>query len=317
MEADFTTRTPSLARRDALRRIGAAAAGLVIAGSRESHADAPLTAVIAMHQREIPTTKESLPVIGMGTWQTFDVSRDAEPPLYDVLRAFAEGGGRLIDSSPMYGRSEEVTGDLVAKVGLPAKPFIATKVWTSGKDAGIRQMRDSMRKLRMKACDLMQVHNLLDVDTHLDTLAEWKKQGLVRYVGVTHYTASGADAVAKVISRRPVDFVQINYSVAERDAEDRLLPLCRDKGVAVIANRPFAGGDMFRRLRGKPIPPWAAEIDCATWAQLMLKFVVSHPAMTCAIPASARPEHTRDNMQAGYGRMPDAATRKRIVEAAA
>jgi diketogulonate reductase-like aldo/keto reductase len=159
------------------------------------------------------------------------------------------------------------------------------------------------------------VHNLLDVDTHLDTLAGWKKEGLVRYVGVTHYTASGADAVAKVISRRPVDFVQINYSVAERDAEQRLLPLCRDKGVAVIANRPFAGGDMFRRLRGKALPPWAAEIDCASWAQLMLKFIVSHPAMTCAIPASAKPEHTRDNMAGGYGRMPDEAMRARIAEA--
>jgi diketogulonate reductase-like aldo/keto reductase len=174
-------------------------------------------------------------------------------------------------------------------------------------------MEDSMRKLRVKVMDLMQVHNLLDVDTHLATLEAWKKEGRVRYVGVTHYTASGAEDVARLVDRRPVDFVQINYSVAERDAEKRLLPLCRDKGIAVIANRPFAGGELFRQLRARPIPPWAGEIDCASWAQLMLKFVVSHPAMTCAIPASAKPEHTRDNMAAGLGRMPDAATREKIA----
>jgi len=307
-------RTHEIGRREALRRIGVAAAGLAMTPARDAGAASPPP--VAMHQREIPSTGESLPAIGIGTWQTFDVGGGAaRAPLEEVLRVFAQMGGRVIDSSPMYGRSEEVAGDLVAALGVPAKPFIATKVWTSGREEGIRQMRDSMRKLRVKAFDLMQVHNLLDVDTHLDTLAEWKKQGLVRYVGVTHYTASGADAVAKVISRRPVDFVQINYSVAERDAEERLLPLCRDKGVAVIANRPFAGGDMFRRLRGKPLPPWAAEIDCASWAQLMLKFVVSHPAMTCAIPASAKAEHTRDNMGGGCGRMPGEAMRNRIVEA--
>jgi len=301
-------------RREALRRMGAAAAGLALAASRETAAQSPLPGT--MHQREIPSTHESLSVIGIGTWQTFDVGTGSpREPLEQVLRVFAEMGGRLIDSSPMYGRSEEVAGDLVAKTGAPAKPFIATKVWTSGREAGIRQMRESMAKLRVKVCDLMQVHNLLDVDTHLDTLAGWKKEGLVRYVGVTHYTAGGASDVAKVISRRRVDFVQINYSVAERDAEARLLPLCRDRGVAVIANRPFAGGDLFRRLRGTSLPPWAAEIDCASWAQLMLKFIVSHPAMTCAIPASAKPEHTRDNMGAGYGKMPDETMRERIAAA--
>jgi diketogulonate reductase-like aldo/keto reductase len=280
---------------------------------------APNTSEESMLLRPIPSTRELLPVIGIGTWQTFDVG-SAPPdraPLEEVLKVFAGMEGTLIDSSPMYGRSEEVVGDLVAKTRSPANPFIATKVWTSGRDEGIRQMRDSMRKLRVKVCDLMQVHNLLDADTHLDTLAEWKRAGTVRYVGVTHYTASGAEAVAQLISRRTVDFVQINYSVAERDAEERLLPLCRDKDVAVIANRPFAGGETFRRLAGKPVPSWAAEIDCATWAQLMLKFVVSHPAMTCAIPASAKPEHTRDNMMAGRGRMPDGKMRARIAAAIA
>jgi diketogulonate reductase-like aldo/keto reductase len=302
-------------RRDALRHIGLAAAAVATGAARGASA----VTEESMLFRPIPSTRELLPVIGIGTWQTFDVGSSAadRAPLEEVLKAFAELGGTMIDSSPMYGRSEEVVGDLVAKTKAPANPFIATKVWTSGKDEGIRQMRDSLRKLRVKVCDLMQVHNLLDVDTHLDTLAVWKRDGSVRYVGVTHYTASGADAVAQVISRRNVDFVQINYSVAERDAENRLLPLCRDKGVAVIANRPFAGGEIFRRVAGKPVPDWAAEIDCASWAQLMLKFIVSHPAITCAIPASAKPEHTRDNMKGGYGRMPDEAMRRRIIDAIA
>jgi diketogulonate reductase-like aldo/keto reductase len=305
----------SVDRREALRRMGWAAAAMATSAARNVSA----ATEESMLFRPIPSTRELIPVIGIGTWQTFDVgsAADERAPLEEVLRAFAAMEGTMIDSSPMYGRSEEVAGDLIAKTKAPANPFIATKVWISGKDAGIRQMRDSMRKLRVKVCDLMQVHNLLDVDTHLDTLGEWKREGTVRYVGVTHYTASGADDVAKLISRRKVDFVQINYSVAERAAEERLLPLCRDEGVAVIANRPFAGGEIFRRVAGKPVPAWAAEIDCASWAQLMLKFVVSHPAMTCAIPASAKPEHTRDNMKAGFGRMPDEKMRARIAAATA
>jgi diketogulonate reductase-like aldo/keto reductase len=306
-----------MARREALRRIGAAAGATWVASVAVSAgAQPPAERLIAI--RAIPASGEAIPIIGLGTWQTFDAGSNAvaRKPLEQVLEAFSAAGGRVIDSSPMYGSSEEVVGDLRTKTGAPPKPFIATKVWTTGKDSGIRQMEDSMRKLRVKVLDLMQVHNLLDVDTHLATLEAWKKEGRVRYVGVTHYTASGADAVAKVIARRPVDFVQINYSVAERDAEERLLPLCRDNGVAVIANRPFAGGDLFRRLRGTALPPWAAEIDCTSWAQLMLKFIVAHPALTCAIPASAKPEHTRDNMGAGYGRMPDEAMRNRIAKAA-
>jgi diketogulonate reductase-like aldo/keto reductase len=301
-------------RREALARIGLTAAGLAMGASSSVMGQA--TGAEAIHQRRIPSSGEMLPVIGLGTWQTFDVGPGAaqRTPLEAVLLAFAEMGGKAIDSSPMYGRSEEVAGDLVAKLKLRPRLFIATKVWTSGKEAGIRQMQDSMGKLRVKVCDLMQVHNLLDVDTHLDTLGEWKKDGRVRYAGVTHYTASGAAEVAKVITRRPVDFVQINYSVAERDAEERLLPLARERGVAVIANRPFAGGEVFRKVRGKPVPDWAREIDCETWAQLMLKFIVGHPAITCAIPASNRVEHTRDNMKAGYGRMPDENMRKRIAD---
>jgi diketogulonate reductase-like aldo/keto reductase len=299
-------------RREALRSIGTLGAAAALPASTRSSAQVNPTSIVT---RTIPSSGEALPVIGLGTWQTFDVgsSSGERAPLAEVLEAFAGRGGRVIDSSPMYGRSEEVAGDLTAKLAPNAKLFIATKVWTSGREEGIRQMEDSMRKLRVKAIDLMQVHNLLDVDTHLDTLERWKRDGRVRYLGVTHYTASGAEDVARVIERRKVDFVQINYSVAERAAEKRLLPLARDRGVAVIANRPFAGGDMFRRLRGKPVPGWAREIDCDSWAQLMLKFVVSHPAITCAIPASAKAEHTRDNMQGGYGRMPDAKMRESIA----
>jgi diketogulonate reductase-like aldo/keto reductase len=259
--------------------------------------------------------QEPLPVIGLGTWQTFDVGTTASEraPLEAVLREFAALGGRLIDSSPMYGRSEEVAGDLMAQLKLDDSLFVATKVWTTGKQAGIDQMEDSMRKLRRRPLDLMQVHNLVDVTTHLDTLRGWKRDGKIRYLGVTHYTASGADAVARLIESEVVDAVQINYSVGERDAERRLLPLALERKIAVIANRPFAGGDLFRRLRAKPLPDWAAEIDCQSWAQVLLKFVISHPALTCAIPATSKVEHLRDNMQGGVGRLPDAKLRQRIA----
>ncbi len=267
----------------------------------------------ALLTRPIPSTGEALPAIGLGTWQTFDVAPSARAGLEGVLGAFVELGGSVVDSSPMYGRSEEVVGDLAAKLGVQSTLFLATKVWTSGKTAGIRQMEDSMRKLRATRIDLMQVHNLVDVDTHLDTLAEWKREGRVRYVGVTHYTAGHHDAVARIIAARPVDFVQINYSVGEREAESRLLPLAQERGVAVLANRPFAGGDLFRRLRSRPLPAWAAEIDCTSWAQVLLKFVISHTAITCAIPATSQVTHLRDNMQAAHGRLPDAALRARIA----
>ena len=268
-------------------------------------------AVSAMHTRPIPSSGEKLPVIGMGTWQTFDVADPA--PLEEVLKVFSELGGKLLDSSPMYGKSEQVAGDLLGKLGLRDKLFIATKVWTKGKAEGIAQMEASMKKLRAKPIDLMQVHNLVDVSTHLDTLRGWKKDGIVRYLGVTHYTASQHDAVAKLVASENLDFLQINYSLGEREAEDKLLPLAKDRGVAVIVNRPFAGGELFKKLREKPLPAWAKEIDCESWAQVMLKFVVSHPAITCAIPATSKVTHLRDNMKAGLGAMPDEAMRKRIA----
>lgn len=261
-------------------------------------------------------TKMNLPAIGLGTWQTFDVgpSESARKPLEEVLSLFVQLGGRVVDSSPMYGRSEEVLGDIAVKLGVRDKLFMATKVWTSGRAAGIRQMEDSERKLRGPV-DLMQVHNLLDVDTHLQTLKEWKAKKRIRFIGITHYTSSAYADLASVMRRGGIDFVQFNYSLAEREAERSLLPLAQELGMAVLVNRPFGGGSLFRETRGKPLPGFAKEIGCTSWAELFLKFVISHPAVTCAIPATSKPEHLRQNMRAGTGPMPDAAMRKRIADA--
>ncbi len=272
-----------------------------------------------MTTRPIPSTGEALPIIGMGTWQTFDVGSGAaeRAPLAEVLGELVALGGKLVDSSPMYGASEAVLGELAAAQRLRPKLFVATKVWTRGRAEGLRQMESSLAKLRVEPkIDLMQVHNLVDVEVHLATLAEWKKAGRTRYVGVTHYTAGAHDAVVEVLEKQPVDFVQINYSVAEREAERRLLGVARDRGVAVIANRPFAGGELIRRLSKQPVPAWAAELECTSWAQLLLKFVVSHPALTAAIPATAKLKHLRDNLGAGRGPMPDEKQRARIAREA-
>jgi diketogulonate reductase-like aldo/keto reductase len=254
--------------------------------------------------------------IGLGTWQTFDVGQaeSARKPLEEVLSLFVQLGGRVVDSSPMYGRSEEVLGDLAVKLGVRDELFMATKVWTSGRVAGIRQMEESERRLRGRV-DLMQVHNLVDVDTHLKTLKEWKAQKRIRSIGITHYTSSAYDDLAEVLRRGGIDFVQLNYSLAEREAELSLLPLAQKLGVAVLVNRPFGAGSLFRETRGKAVPAFAKEIGCTSWAELFLKFVVSHPAVTCAIPATSKAEHLRQNMRAGTGPMPDAAMRKRIAEA--
>jgi aryl-alcohol dehydrogenase-like predicted oxidoreductase len=253
----------------------------------------------------------------MGTWQTFDVGRTeaARAPLRGVLREFARLGGRVVDSSPMYGQSETVLGDLAAELGLHKQLFLATKVWTSGREAGIRQMEQSFRRLRAQRLDLMQIHNLVDWRTHLDTLRRWKEKGRIRYIGVTHYTESAYDELARLLETEEVDFVQLNYSIAEREAERRLLPLAAERRVGVLVNRPFAGGGLFGNVRGKPLPAWAANAGCTSWAQLFLKFIVSHPAVTCAIPATSKLQHLIDNMQAGLGPLPDAATRERMARA--
>lgn len=295
-----------LSRRDWLRLVG----GAVLYGASGMSVSAA-----ASIRRSIPGSGELLPVIGLGTWQTFDVgSSDAErAPLRNVLQEFVRLRGSVIDSSPMYGNSEGVVGDLTADLGLRKKIFLATKVWTSGRETGIAQMQQSFKRLRAEQLDLMQVHNLVDWRTHLATLRGWKEQGKVRYVGVTHYTESAYAELAKVLEREAIDFVQLNYSIAERAAEKRLLPLAAERRVAVIVNRPFAEGALFRATRGKPLPPWAAEIGCNSWAQFFLKFIVSHPAVTCAIPATSKIEHLKDNMQAGTGELPDAAMRERMV----
>jgi diketogulonate reductase-like aldo/keto reductase len=265
--------------------------------------------------RKIPRTAETLPSIGLGTWQTFDVTPAAYPAREAVLRRFAELGGSVIDCSPMYGRSEAVVGALTAKLGLQPPPFMATKVWIEGRASGVAQMNDSLARLRVARLDLMQVHNLVDVDTHLETLSDWKASGRVRYIGVTHYTVDAHPQLEPFLRRGDIDFVQFNYSVAVRAAEQRLLPLAAEHGVATLINRPFESGAMFPRIRNTPLPSWAAEIQCATWAQVFLKYVISHPAVTCAIPATRDVAHLEDNMAAARGVLPDDALRKQIAAA--
>jgi len=269
-----------------------------------------------IQQRPIPRTGERLPVVGLGTWQTFDVGANApeRAELTEVLRRFATEGGRVVDSSPMYGQAERVVGDLTAEARVRDKLFLATKVWTSGRDAGIRQMENSFKLMRAGTMDLMQVHNLLDLDTHARTLREWKAAGRIRYVGITHYHAGAHADLERLVRTREWDFAQFNYSLAEPEAETRLLPACAEMGVAVIVNRPFAEGSLFRRVKGKDLPSWAAEIDCASWAQFFLKWIISHPAVTCAIPGTSRVAHLEDNLKAGVGRLPDAAMRRRMAQ---
>lgn len=265
-------------------------------------------------KRPIPASGEALPVIGLGTWQTFDAGNDAaaRAPLREVLRLL---DGNLVDSSPMYGTSESVAGDLIAELGMRKRLFIATKVWTSGRAEAIRQMETSFRRLRVQRMDLMQVHNLVDVSTHTQTLKAWKAQGRVRYLGITHYTSSAYPEVERWLRTGDYDFLQINYSLAEREAEKRLLEMARDRRVAVIVNRPFAEGALFRQTRDKPLPSWAkAELGVESWAQFFLKWIVGHPAVTCAIPGTGKPEHMRDNLAAGVGALPDAALRQRMAQ---
>jgi diketogulonate reductase-like aldo/keto reductase len=260
-----------------------------------------------------PKTSVNLPKIGLGTWQTFDVGSDgaARAPLREVLKLLE---GNVVDSSPMYGSSETVAGDLITELGLRPKLFIATKVWTQGRDEGIRQMETSFKRLRVQQMDLMQVHNLVDVSVHAKTLRDMKAAAKVRFIGITHYTSSAYGAVERELKANPWDFLQINYSLGERDAEKRILPLAREKNVSVIINRPFQEGSLFRRTKGQALPPWAAELGIASWAQYFLKWIVSHPAVTCAIPGTGRPEHMRDNLAAGGGPMPDEKARKRMAE---
>lgn len=268
-----------------------------------------------MLTRPIPSTSEPLPVVGLGTWQTFDIDseRAALDQRKEVLRILFEAGGKVIDSSPMYGRAEAVVGTLLGEMHAHSKAWLATKVWTSGEAAGIAQMRASSAKLQAPVIDLMQIHNLLDWRTHLRTLRAWKEQNKFRYVGITHYTTPALDELAAVIRAEHIDFVQFAYSIDVRAAEARLLPLCADRGVAVLVNRPFGSGSLFSQVKGKALPDWADDIGCTSWSQLFLKYILGHPAVACVIPGTAKPEHMRDNIGAGLGRMPDASERGRMV----
>ena len=265
-------------------------------------------------QRPIPKTGETIPAVGLGTWQAFDVAGDAAETAQarEALKALVDLGGRVIDSSPMYGSAESVSGQLADELRVKAKLFVATKVWTSGKQAGIRQMEDSMRKLRVERLDLMQVHNLADAGTHLATMRDWKSAGRVRYLGVTHYHAGAHADLEKIIRPGDIDFVQVNYSLAEPEADRRLLAVAADSRTAVIVNRPFAEGSMFRRVKDKPLPDWATEIGCASWAQFFLKWILGHPFVTCAIPGTRNPKHVADNLGAASGPLPDEAMRRRM-----
>jgi diketogulonate reductase-like aldo/keto reductase len=291
------------------RRALGALAGLAVAGTALARE--------AMHARAIPASGERLPVIGVGTWQTFDVGGDAaaRAALKEVLRSFFAGGGRVVDSSPMYGSSEAVVGDLCGELGICEPLFMASKIYTQGREEGLRGLERSIERMRAGSMDLMQVHNLLDVAVHTPTLLQAKAAGRVRYVGITHYTSSAYAEIERLLRTKQYDFVQINYSLGEPESQRRVLPLAQELGVAVIANRPFAEGAMFRRVRGKPLPPFAAELGIASWAQYFLKWIVSHPAVTCAIPGTGKPEHMADDLEAGFGPLPGAAQRRRMAEA--
>lgn len=294
-----TVEAPGVSRAQFLR--ATLAASLAMGG-------VPARAEAAMHRRRIPSSGELLPVIGCGTWRGFGHAPESAEyaRLPGVLEALFDAGGTLLDSSPMYGRSEKTTGELLARSGRRRQAFLATKVWTSGREAGIRQMEESLALLGTERLDLMQIHNLVDWKTHLKTLRDWKAQGRIRHIGITHYTASAFDEVEAVLRREPLDFLQINYAFDDQAAAERLLPLAADKGVAVLVNQPFGGGALLRSLRDRPLPAWAREIDCSSWAQVLLKFVLGHPAVTCAIPGTSRPEHMADNAGAGRGVIPEA-----------
>jgi diketogulonate reductase-like aldo/keto reductase len=312
----------SLTRREALRLgAGALAAGTLLPGALSGevlrgHASRVPARSLDLIRKAIPGSGEEIPVIGMGTWQTFMVEDREEElaPLREVLRSFVELGGKVLDSSPMYDPAEQVAGDLAAELAVTDDLWVATKVWTEGREEGIAQMEQSLSELGRENIELMQVHNLVDVEVHLETLTEWKEQGRFRYIGVTNTSAQRYPAMEALLEDDRLDFIQVNYSLREREAADRVLPAARDAGVAVLVARPFAGGGLFPLIQDRALPEWAADFDCTAWSQFFLKYIVSHPAVTCAIPATSNPSHLRENMGACRGRLPDAATRLRMEE---
>lgn len=296
-------------RRSFLQGLAGLGIALALGPGRADAARAPLT-------RPIPSTGERIPLIGVGSWLTFDTGagRGALERLQPVLQTFFDHGGRLIDSSPMYGTAERVIGELLPRVNGRGALFAATKVWIYGQALGRRQMEASRSLWGVPRFDLMQIHNMLDWEGHLEVLREMKREGRIRYIGITTSHGRRHDELLRAMQKTDFDFVQFTYGLHDRDAESRLLPLAAERRMAVIANRPFDGGALFGRVQGKPLPGWAAEIDCANWAQFFLKFVVSHPAVTCAIPATSNPAHMLENMGANFGRLPDAALRRRMAQ---
>ncbi|XOV94248.1 MAG: aldo/keto reductase [Bacteroidota bacterium] len=267
-------------------------------------------------KRKIPSSGELLPVVGVGTWQTFDVGSGTteREPLKEVLKILLGKGGTVVDSSPMYGRSEGVVGDLSTELEVNDQLFMATKVWTSGEAAGISQMNRSFALMKRKTIDLMQIHNLIDWQTHLNTLRSWKEDGKIRYLGITHYTSYAYDEIESILKSEKLDFLQINYSIVSRKVEERIIPLAQEKGVAVIINQPYESGSLFRNVKGKELPTYAKEFDCNSWGHFFLKWILSNPAVTCVIPGTDNPKHMIDNMGAGIGRLPDQELRNRMIK---
>ena len=296
-------------RRSFLQGLAGLGIALALGPGRANAARAPLT-------RPIPSSGERIPLIGVGSWLTFDTGAGsgALERLQPVLQTFFDHGGRLIDSSPMYGTAERVIGELLGRVKGRESLFAASKVWIYGQALGRRQMEASRKLWGVPRFDLMQIHNMLDWEGHLEVLREMKREGRIRYIGITTSHGRRHDELLQAMQKTDFDFVQFTYGLHDRDAESRLLPLAAERRMAVIANRPFDGGALFGRVQGKPLPDWAAGIDCANWAQLFLKFVVSHPAVTCAIPATSNPAHMLENMGANFGRLPDAALRRRMAQ---
>jgi len=273
----------------------------------------PATGATTPIRRAIPSSGEQLPVVGLGTSRTLNVARDEAVRLTDVVKAFFGKGGAVIDSSPMYGSAEEALGVILSRIPNHPPLFAATKVWTDGKEAGIEQMEASRRLWGVKRFDLIQIHNLRDWQVHITTLKDWKTSGRVRYIGITTSHGRRHDDLIAALEKERFDFAQFTYNIIDREAEKRLLPLASERGIATLINRPFQRADLFAKVKGKSLPEWAAEFDCQSWGQFFLKWVISHPNVTCVIPATAKVKHMEDNMGAGFGRLPDQAMRGRMV----
>ncbi|MBM9500023.1 aldo/keto reductase [Leptospira sp. 201903071] len=310
----------SISRLQFLKRFGAAF--VAVAGFKKEFFELFAKEGPQMLHRIVPKTGETIPAIGLGTWQTMDISSDSSElkNLREVWKEFLNHGGTVVDSSPMYGRSEETVGVLTSELQeeYRRKIFYATKVWTRGESAGKIQINSSFQKLKTDTIDLFQIHNLLDTQTHLKTLSSFKERGKIRYIGLTHYVSSAFSEMERIAKSEPIDFLQVPYSIVTREAEERILPFAESNGIAVLINRPFEEGELFRRVRGKDLPDYFKEWDCETFGHAFLKFILSHTAVTCAIPATSKLSHLKDNMKAGYGKIPEGKDRdefrKRLLQ---